>query len=54
MKLGFLFICHCSRSGGGQDGAVGMEASKTAQRNVETYGLASGAVLNVADFLLLG
>lgn len=31
-----------------------MEASKTTQRNVETYGLASGAVLNVADFLLFG
>ena len=31
-----------------------MEASKIAQRNVETCGLANGALLNVADYLLFG
>lgn len=49
MKLDFGFICHYNRSGGGHDGAVGMEASKIAQRNVEICGLASGAVLSVVD-----
>lgn len=54
LKLDFRFICHCNRSGGGQDGASGVEASKIDQRSGETCGLASGAVLSVAGPLLLG
>lgn len=52
LKLDFGFIYHCNRSGGGQDGARGIEASKTDPW--ETCGLARGTVLSGAGPLLLG